>query len=117
MIYEYIDNVNFISLATAESTDDQNDILCRLYNNNVQIDYTVDEKEKKVHILFVEAMEQRQGNGTVALKSFLKDFINYNIEIEALYYLEKWYKKFGFDFQYYIDDMLCCKMILKRGAS
>lgn len=115
MIYEYTNNINYISLQVAESTNDTHDILSRLYNNNVQIDYTIDEKEKVVHILYIEALEKRKKCGTNALQLFLYDFNGYNIELESLFYLEEWYKRFGFDFKYHIDEMFCCKMILERG--
>jgi hypothetical protein len=114
LTYENIFNVNFIAMQTAEATNDNGDIVARLYNNNVEINYTIDEINKIVHILYIEAVPQKSGKGTETLKVFLSEFQYYDIIVDALFYLNKWYEAFGFQFEYAIDDMYCYRMKLNK---
>lgn len=114
LTYENIESVNFIALQTADYTCDNNEILSRLYENNVEINYTIDDKNNSIHILYIEAYSQKQGHGTNTLREFLNEYSTYDIEVEALFYLKSWYEKFDFKFQYSIDEMFCYNMKLER---
>lgn len=116
MIYEIIDSINYLALVTASETNDENEILSRRYENNVEINYTINEKDKIVHILYIESQNMNKGYGTAALKEFLNDFILYDVEIEAVFFLKKWYEKLGFTYKHAIDEMLCYKMKLERDC-
>ena len=106
--------INFIALTVAEETNDNNEVYGRLYNNDVELFYTINDTEKLVHILYIESYNKRCGNATKVINSFLNEFEPYTITIEALYYLENWYTTFGFVSEYSIDDMLSFKMNLFR---
>lgn len=114
LTYENISNVNFIALATAEATNDNNEIVSRIYSNNVEIYYTIDKKLNTVHLLYIEANPTNQGKGTIVLKNFEKEFSNYDIIVDALFYLKKWYESLDFQYEYAIDEMYCYRMKLCR---
>lgn len=114
LTYRNMNEINYIALVTAEELNDSNEIFTRLYSNDVEVNYTINEDNKSIHILYIEAKEKGKGCGTETLKNFIDEFFDYDIEIEAVYQLCEWYKKFGFKFLYGIDDMMCCKMNLKK---
>lgn len=114
MNYKYKDCVNYIAIATAEAAGDTNEIYVREYENDVEISYSIDEDSKSVHLIYIESKNQKKGHATETIKSFVNEFINYTVEIEAVFNLVKWYEGLGFEFMYDIDDSMCCKMQLKR---
>ena len=114
LIYENISSINFIALATAEATNDNNVIISRLYNNNVEVYYTIDEKSNVVHLLYIEAKPTNKGKGTIVLNDFIKEFSKYDIITDALFYLKEWYESLNFKYEYAIDEMLCFRMRLYR---
>lgn len=106
---------NFIALSVANETNDENIIINRLYNNNVELYYTIDLKHKLIHILYIESKNKKQGNATNVLKAFINEFKKYSIIIDAIYYLRDWYEELGFVFEYEIDEMFAFRMKLYRG--
>lgn len=114
LTYVNISNINFVALATAEATNDNNEIVTRLYSNNVEISFTIDQKLNIVHVLYIEATPTKKGKGTIVLKDFIREFSKYDIIVDALFYLKEWYESLNFKFQYAIDEMMCYKMKLRR---
>lgn len=114
LTYENISSTNFIALATAEATNDDNVIVSRLYNNDVEVHYTIDEACNIIHLLYIEAKPTNKGKGTVVLTDFINEFSKYDIITDALFYLKRWYESFNFEYEYAIDEMCCFRMRLHR---
>ena len=103
-------NVNFIAFTVAESTNDDCEILSRMYENDVEVHYTINQDTNVVHLLYIESKDTQQGNATIVMKEFMEEFSNYNIIIDALFYLRDWYEKLGFKYEFAIEDMFSFRM-------
>lgn len=110
LTYEHIQTINFIALATAETTDDDYEIQGRVYNNGVELYFTCDETEKKCHILYIESKYKNNGNASMVIKEITNEFLGYTIIVDAVYFLKHWYERLGFVYKYDIDEMMCYRM-------
>lgn len=110
-------NLNYIAFYTAESTDDYNEIFSRWYENNVEVHFTIDKNTKLFHLLYIESHDKGCGNATNVLNEIITEFSQYNIVIEALFYLYDWYKSLGFQYEHNVDEMFSYRMILRRSGN
>ena len=114
LTYECMKMINYIAICTAEATGDENEIYGREYNNDVELYFTIDYENNICHILYIESKYENNGNATAVINDFIKEFSDYTIVVDAIYYLENWYKSFGFIYDYDIDEMMCYHMSLRR---
>lgn len=114
LTYECMKTINFIAVATAESTNDESEIQGRIYNNGVEIYFTCNNIERKCHILYIESKNKNNGNASMVIEEIINEFYEYTVIVESVYFLKSWYEKLGFRYEYDIDEMMCYHMSLRR---
>lgn len=93
--------------------------LVRTYENNVIVEYEYIGKNI-IHIRKIRSSFRQEGNGTKALQSFIDEFREYNLYLNASSehgtdenVLHRWYEKLGFATCEEVINNLCMTHVLK----